>query len=76
VRVLVCDEHERSPPSYARRKALAPEGLLVSVGALDGKATALATLNHPLVQNPIDGQVVPFGLVRTVTCSLVSAAAA
>ncbi len=57
-----------------RRKALAPVGLPVNVVALDGKATALPTLNHPLVQNHIDGQVVPFGLVRTVTCSLVSAA--
>jgi hypothetical protein len=57
-----------------RRKALEPVGLPVSVVALDGKATALPTLNHPLVQNHIDGQVVPFGLVRTVTCALVSAA--
>ncbi len=57
-----------------RRKALAPVGLPMSVVALDGKATALPTLNHPLVQNHIDGQVMPFGLVRTVTCSLVSAA--
>jgi len=57
-----------------RRKALEPVGLPMSVVALDGKATALPTLNHPLVQNHIDGQVVPFGLVRTVTCSLVSAA--
>jgi len=56
-----------------RRKALEPVGLPMSVVALDGKATALPTLNHPLVQNHIDGQVVPFGLVRTVTCSLVSA---
>ncbi len=56
-----------------RRKALEPVGLPVSVVALDGKATALPTLNHPLVQNHIDGQVMPFGLVRTVTCSLVSA---
>lgn len=56
-----------------RRKALAPVGLPMSVVALDGKATALPTLNHPLVQNHIDGQVVPFGLVRTVTCALVSA---
>jgi hypothetical protein len=45
------------------------------VAALDGKATALPTLNHPLVQNHVEGQAVPFGLVRTVTCSLVSAAA-
>ncbi len=57
-----------------RRKALEPVGLPMSVVALDGKATSLPTLNHPLVQNHIDGQVVPFGLVRTVTCSLVSAA--
>src|SRR6266508_3378712 len=57
-----------------RRKALAPVGLPMNVVALDGKSTALPTLNHPLVQNHVDGQVVPFGLVRTVTCSLVSAA--
>jgi hypothetical protein len=56
-----------------RRKALEPVGLPVRVVALDGKTTALPTLNHPLVQDHIDGQVVPFGLVRTVTCSLVSA---
>jgi hypothetical protein len=56
-----------------RRKALAPVGLPMSVVALDGKSTALPTLNHPLVQNHIEGQAVPFGLVRTVTCSLVSA---
>jgi hypothetical protein len=56
-----------------RRKALEPVGLPMSVVALDGKATALPTLNHPLVQNHIDGQVIPFGLVRTVTCALVSA---
>jgi hypothetical protein len=57
-----------------RRKALQPVGLPVSVLALDGKVTALPTLNHPLVQNHIEGQAVPYGLVRTVTCSLVSAA--
>jgi hypothetical protein len=57
-----------------RRKALEPVGLPVSVLALDGKSTALPTLNHPLVQNHIEGQAVPYGLVRTVTCSLVSAA--
>jgi hypothetical protein len=57
-----------------RRKALAPVGLPVSVVALDGKATALPTLNHPLVQNHVTDQGVPYGLVRTVTCALVSAA--
>jgi hypothetical protein len=56
-----------------RRKALESESLPIQVVALDGKATALPTLNHPLVQNHVDGQVVPFGIVRTVTCSLVSA---
>ena len=52
-----------------RRKALASECLPFGVGALDGKATALPTLNHPLVQNhvEVEGQVVPFGEVRTVT---------
>jgi hypothetical protein len=64
----------RASRAAGRRKALEPESLPIQVVALDGKATALPTLNHPLVQNHIDGQVVPFGLVRTVTCSLVSAA--
>jgi hypothetical protein len=57
-----------------RRKALSPVGLPVGVVALDGKATALPTLNHPLVQNRVTDQEVPYGLVRTVTCALVSAA--
>jgi len=57
-----------------RRKALEPEHLPIQVVALDGKTTAVPCLNHPLVQNHIEGQAVPFGLVRTVTCSLVSAA--
>ncbi len=56
-----------------RRKALAPVGLPVSVVALDGKATALPALNHPLVQNQHPEFGLPYGLVRTVTCSLVSA---
>jgi hypothetical protein len=63
----------RAVHAAGRRKALASECLPIRVGALDGKATALPTLNHPLVQNRVDGQVVPFGLVRTVTCALVSA---
>jgi hypothetical protein len=56
-----------------RRKALAPVGLPVSVVALDGKATALPTLNHQFVQNHVTDQLVPFGIARTATCSLVSA---
>ncbi len=57
-----------------RRKALAPVGLPLGVVALDGKVTALPTLNHPHVQNQISDAGVPYGLVRTVTCALVSAA--
>jgi hypothetical protein len=57
-----------------RRKALAPVGLPFGVVALDGKVTALPTLNHELVQNRVDDQAMPYGLVRTVTCALVSAA--
>lgn len=57
-----------------RRKALAPQGLPFGVVAMDGKVTALPALNHPLVQNRVTDQEVPCGLVRTVTCALVSAA--
>ena len=57
-----------------RRRALAPVGLPMSVVALDGKTTALPTLNHPLVQNQHPEVGLPYGLVRTVTCALVSAA--
>jgi hypothetical protein len=57
-----------------RRKALEPQCLPFQVVALDGKATALPALNHPLVSNRIEGQEVPYGVVRTVTCALVSAA--
>jgi hypothetical protein len=56
-----------------RRKALEPQCLPIQVVALDGKATALPTLNHPLVANRVTDQEVPYGLVRTVTCALVSA---
>lgn len=57
-----------------RRKALEPVDLPVGVVALDGKVTALPTLNHPLVQNHHPEFGLPYGLVRTVTCALVSAA--
>jgi hypothetical protein len=64
----------RAIRSAWRRKALAPVGLPFGVAALDGKVTALPTLNHSLVQNRVDNQALPYGLVRTVTCALVSAA--
>ncbi len=57
-----------------RRKALEPVGLPVGVVALDGKVTALPTLNHPFVQNQHPEFGLPYGLARTVTGALVSAA--
>ncbi|ABS25534.1 ISAs1-like element ISAnsp9 family transposase [Anaeromyxobacter sp. Fw109-5] len=56
-----------------RRKALTPVDLPVGVVALDGKVTALPTLNHPLIQNQHPDVGLPYGLARTVTCALVSA---
>ncbi len=56
------------------RKALEPVGLPIGVVALDGKVTALPTLNHPFVQNQHPDVGLPHGLARTVTCALVSAA--
>jgi hypothetical protein len=57
-----------------RRKALRSETLPIQAVALDGKATSLPALNHPLVQDQHPEVSLPFGLVRTVTCSLVTAA--
>ncbi len=56
-----------------RRKALAPVGLPLGVVALDGKVTALPCINGEFAQthHPENGPV--YGLVRTVTCALVSA---
>jgi hypothetical protein len=57
-----------------RRKALAPVGLPLSVIALDGKATALPCLNGQFAQTQHPEQGLPYGIVRTVTCALVSSA--
>ncbi|RNC64025.1 MAG: ISAs1 family transposase, partial [Desulfuromonadales bacterium] len=57
-----------------RRKALAPQGLPFGVVAMDGKVTALPALNHPLLHDQHPEVGLPYGLVRTVTCALVSAA--
>jgi len=46
----------------------------VSVVALDGKVTALPCLNGKYVQTCIPEHGLPYGLARTVTCSLISAA--
>jgi len=57
-----------------RRKALAPVGLPVRVVALDGKATALPCINGEFAQTQHPEQGLPYGIVRTMTCALVSAA--
>ena len=57
-----------------RRKALKPVKLPVSVVALDGKVTALPCLNQPFVQTQHPEVGLPYGLVRTMTAALVSAA--
>jgi hypothetical protein len=57
-----------------RRKALAPVGLPMSVLALDGKVTALPCLHQPFVQTQHPERGLPYGLVRTMTAALVSAA--
>lgn len=57
-----------------RRKGLEPRGLPFGVVALDGKSTAVPYWDDTHVQKhqPEVGQ--PYGLARTVTCTLVSAA--
>lgn len=57
-----------------RRKALEPVDLPVNVVALDGKVTALPCLNQPFVQTHHPEAGSPYGLVRTMTAALVSAA--
>ena len=57
-----------------RRKALKPVGLPFGVVTLDGKATALPCLNGQFAQTQHPEQGLPYGIVRTVTCALVSAA--
>ena len=57
-----------------RRKALAPVDLPIGVLALDGKVTALPCINGEFAQTQHPEQGLPYGLVRTVTCALVSAA--
>jgi hypothetical protein len=56
-----------------RRKAFDERAVPIHVVALDGKVTALPTLNHPFIQNQHPEVGLPYGLVRTVTCALVTA---
>jgi hypothetical protein len=57
-----------------RRKALVPVGLPFGVLALDGKVTAVPSINGEFAQTQHPEQGLPYGLIRTVTCALVSAA--
>ena len=57
-----------------RRKALLPRGLPFGVMALDGKCTAVPAWDDQFVQKQEPTEGLPYGLVRTVTCTLVSAA--
>jgi len=68
------DALHRAVHAAWRRKALLPVGLPFGVAALDGKVTAVPSINGEFAQtqHPQDGPV--YGLVRTVTCALVSAA--
>jgi hypothetical protein len=59
-----------------RRKALAPVGLPIGVVAMDGKATALPSWEGPYAQRAINEDIkLAYGVVRTLTCTLVSSAA-
>ena len=57
-----------------RRKALEPEGLPFGVAAMDGKVTAVPYWDDQFVQKHQPEEGLPYGLARTVTCTLVSAA--
>jgi len=56
------------------RKALKPVGVPIGVAALDGKVTALPCLNGEYIQNRVPEEGMPYGLIRTVSCALISAA--
>jgi hypothetical protein len=49
-------------------------GLPIGVLALDGKVTALPSINGEFAQTQHPEHGEPYGLIRTVTCALVSAA--
>jgi hypothetical protein len=57
-----------------RRKALCHDGLPFGVLAMDGKSTSLPCWDEEHVQRVQPAGKLPYGLARTVTCTLVSAA--
>jgi hypothetical protein len=59
-----------------RRKAIEPQGLPFGVVAMDGKATALCAWDDDIAQRHANEETHhAYGLMRTVTCTLTSAAA-
>jgi hypothetical protein len=64
---------ERGVAAARRGKMLGPVGLPFSMVAMDGKGTALPSWDGPYAQKhqPADG--LPFGVMRTVTSTLVTA---
>jgi len=65
---------QRAVRAAWRRKALDPVELPIGVVALDGKVTAVPSINGEFAQTHHPEQGLPYGLIRTVTCALVSAA--
>jgi hypothetical protein len=55
-----------------RRKALRPQGLPFGVVAVDGKATRIAAWDEDYSQRQTNGTGGAWGIVRTMTCALVS----
>lgn len=64
----------RTVKAAQRRKALLPQSLPFGVVAMDGKATAVPYWDKDYVQQHQPEIGLPYGLARTVTCTLVSAA--
>ncbi len=58
-----------------RRKQLQPVGLPFGVVTMDGKMTAVKTTSGPYVQPKTSTEGADYGLVRTVTASLITSAA-
>jgi hypothetical protein len=62
--------------SARRRKALGPEGLPFGVVAIDGKSTAIDAWDNRIAQRHRDASGLSArGLIRTLTCTLVSSRA-
>lgn len=72
----ICKLIRESGQRAQRRKALEPDGLPLDVVAMDGKSTAVEELDNKYAQTHKDkGGLGACGLVRTITCTKVSARA-